>query len=99
MAWRRPRSLSNATLADPPAAAFTFDQLPPEPVGARPSDGDPRAMAEDFLAAARAEADDIRHQARQQGYEEGYQAGMAAARQELAPAAAALAEALASAEQ
>jgi flagellar assembly protein FliH len=56
-------------------------------------------MAEDFLAAARAEADDIRHQARQQGYEEGYQAGMAAARQELAPAAAALAEALASAEQ
>jgi len=86
-------------LAEAPAGAFLFDQLPPEPAGARPQPGDVRAMAEDFMAAARAEADDLRHQARQQGYEEGYRAGMAAAREELAPAASALAEALAGAEQ
>jgi flagellar assembly protein FliH len=84
----------------PPSADFSFDQLPPEPVGARPAAGlDPKAVAEDFMAAARAEADDIRHAARQQGYEEGYQAGMAAAREELAPATAALGEALAGARQ
>ena len=83
-----------------PADAFSFDQLPPEPAGARPAASvDPRGMAEDFMAAARAEADDIRHAARQQGYEEGYQAGMAAAREELAPATAALGEALAGAQQ
>jgi len=86
-------------LAEAPAGAFLFDQLPPEPTGARPQHGDVRAIAEDFMAAARAEADDLRHQARQQGYEEGYQAGMAAAREELAPAASALAEALGGAEQ
>lgn len=89
-----------SSLAEAPASAFSFDQLPPEPAGARPGgEIDPRAMAEDFMAAARAEADDIRHAARQQGYEEGYQAGMAAAREELAPATAALGEALAGAQQ
>jgi flagellar assembly protein FliH len=56
-------------------------------------------MAEDFMTAARAEADDIRHAARQQGYEEGFQAGMNAAQVELAPAAAALGEALAEAQK
>jgi flagellar assembly protein FliH len=56
-------------------------------------------MADDFMAAARAEADDLRHAARQQGYEEGYQAGMAAAREELAPATAALGQALTEAQQ
>jgi flagellar assembly protein FliH len=82
-------------VAEAPAGAFSFDQLPPEPAGARPTPGlDPRAMADDFMAAARAEADDLRHTARQQGYEEGYQAGMAAAREELAPATAAFGEAL-----
>jgi flagellar assembly protein FliH len=82
-------------VAEAPAGAFSFDQLPPEPAGARVAVGiDPHAMAEDFMAAARAEADDIRHAARQQGHEEGYQAGMAAAREELAPATAALGEAL-----
>jgi len=86
-------------LAEAPAGAFLFDQLPPEPAGSRPQHGDVRAMAEDFMASARAEADDLRHQARQQGYEDGYQAGMAAARQELAPAASALTEALCGAEQ
>src|SRR5690349_7128912 len=60
---------------------------------------DPHASAEGFLASARAEADDIRHAARQQGYEEGFQAGMAAAREELAPATAALGQALAEAER
>jgi flagellar assembly protein FliH len=83
-------------MAEAPAGAFSFDQLPPEPAGARPAAGvDPRAMAEDFMTAARAEADDIRHAARQQGYEEGFQAGMAATREELAPATAAVGEALA----
>ena len=84
----------------PPSADFSFDQLPPEPVGARPAAGlDPKAVAEDFMAAARAEADDLRHATRQQGYEDGYQAGMAAAREELAPATAALGEALAGAQK
>ena len=87
-------------MAEAPASAFSFDQLPPEPAGARPTAGlDPRAMAEDFMTAARAEADDIRHAARQQGYEEGYQAGMNAAQVELAPAAAALGEALTEAQK
>ncbi len=87
-------------MAEAPSGAFSFDQLPPEPAGARVAAGvNPHAMAEDFLAAARAEADDIRHAARQQGYEEGFQAGMAAAREELAPATAALGEALAEAER
>ena len=90
---RRPRSLSS--VAEAPVRAFNFDQLPPEPAGARPQNFDARAAAEDFLASARAEADDIRHQARAQGHAEGFEAGMAAAREELAPAASALAEALA----
>ena len=81
-------------MAEAPGA-FNFDQLPPEPAGARPHNFDPRLAAEDFLESARAEADDIRHQARTQGHAEGFEAGMAAAREELAPAAAALAEALA----
>jgi flagellar assembly protein FliH len=90
-----------SSVAEAPTAAFSFDQLPPEPAGARitSASADPRAMAEDFMAAARAEADDLRHTARQQGYEEGYQAGMAAAREELAPAATAMAHALAEAQQ
>jgi flagellar assembly protein FliH len=83
-----------SSLAEAPAGAFDFDQLPPEPAGARPQNFDARAAAEDFLASARAEADDIRHQARAQGHAEGFEAGMAAAREELAPAASALAEAL-----
>ncbi|HEY1597300.1 MAG TPA: FliH/SctL family protein [Thermoleophilaceae bacterium] len=87
-------------MAEAPVGAFSFDQLPPEPAGARPAAGlDPRGMADDFMAAARAEADDLRHAARQQGYEEGYQAGMAAAREELAPATAALGQALTEAQQ
>ena len=88
-------------MAEAPVGAFSFDQLPPEPAGARVTSmsADPRAMAEDFMAAGRAEADDLRHTARQQGYEEGYQAGMAAAREELAPAATAMAHALAEAQQ
>jgi flagellar assembly protein FliH len=88
-------------LAEAPTSAFSFDQLPPEPAGARitSASADPRAMAEDFMAAARAEADDLRHTARQQGYEEGYQAGIAAAREELAPAATAMAHALAETQQ
>ena len=90
-----------SSVAEAPTAAFSFDQLPPEPAGARitSASADPRAMAEDFMAAARAEADDLRHTARQQGYEEGYQAGIAAAREELAPAATAMAHALAEAQQ
>jgi flagellar assembly protein FliH len=89
-----------SSVAEAPPDAFSFDQLPPEPAGARVASGlDPRSMAEDFMAAARAEADDLRHAARTQGYQEGYQAGMAAAREELAPATAALGEALVSAQQ
>jgi flagellar assembly protein FliH len=84
---------SVATAAD----AFSFDQLPPEPAGARGSGGakDARSIAEEVLVQARAEAEDVLHQARQQGYQDGYAAGMAAAREELAPAASALGEALA----
>ena len=82
---------SVATAAD----AFSFDQLPPEPAGARGSGAakDAQSVAEEVLAQARAEADDLRHQARQQGYEEGFAAGMAAAQEELAPATSALAQA------
>jgi flagellar assembly protein FliH len=76
------------------ADAFSFDQLPPEPVGARGTGGakDAQAVAEEVLAAARAQAEDILHEARQQGHQEGYAAGMAAAQEELAPAAQALAQ-------
>jgi flagellar assembly protein FliH len=81
-------------LAEAPIGVFSFDQLPAEPAGARAQCADPHTLADEFLASARAEADDIRHEARQQGYQDGYQAGMAAAREELAPAAAALGEAL-----
>jgi flagellar assembly protein FliH len=89
-----------SSLTDAPAGAFAFDQLPPEPAGARrTATVDPRTMADDVMAAARAEADDLRHTARQQGYEEGYQAGIAAAREELAPASAALGQALVEAQQ
>jgi flagellar assembly protein FliH len=80
---------SVATAAD----AFSFDQLPPEPAGARgPGTAkDAQAVAEEVLAQAQAQAEDLRHEARQQGYQEGYAAGMAAAQEELAPAAQALA--------
>ncbi|HKN93327.1 MAG TPA: hypothetical protein VJU60_03255, partial [Thermoleophilaceae bacterium] len=89
-----------SSVVEAPESAFSFDQLPPEPAGARVATGiSPHAVAEDFLSAARAEADDIRHAARQQGYEEGYQAGMAAAREELAPATEALGQALGEAER
>jgi flagellar assembly protein FliH len=82
---------SVATAAD----AFSFDQLPPEPAGARGTGAgkDAASIAEEVLAQARAEADDLRHEARQQGHQEGYAAGMAAAQEELAPAASALAHA------
>jgi flagellar assembly protein FliH len=77
-----------------PVDAFSFDQLPPEPVGARGSGAakDAQAVAEEVLAQARADADDLRHEARQQGHQEGFAAGMAAAQEELAPAAQALAQ-------
>jgi flagellar assembly protein FliH len=77
------------------ADAFSFDQLPPEPVGARGTGAakDAQSIAEEVLAQARAEADDIRHQARQEGHHEGFAAGMAAASEELAPAVSALAQA------
>lgn len=89
-----------SSAAEAPAGAFTFDQLPPEPAGARLAPGsDSRGMAEDVMAAARAEADDLRHGARQQGYQEGYQSGIAAAHEDIAPVRAALGEALAGAEQ
>jgi flagellar assembly protein FliH len=84
---------SLATAAD----SFSFDQLPPEPAGARGAAParDAQSIAEEVLARAQAEAEDVLHQARQQGYQEGYASGMAAAREELAPSASALAEALA----
>jgi flagellar assembly protein FliH len=80
---------SVATAAD----AFSFDQLPPEPAGARGAGGamDAAAVAEEVLAKAHARAEDILHEARQQGHEEGYAAGLAAAQEELAPAVQALA--------
>lgn len=89
-----------SSLAEAPASAFSFDQLPPEPAGARPmANIDQRGMAEDVMAAARAEADDLRHAARAEGYQEGYQAGMAAAHEDIAPASAALGEAITAAQQ
>src|SRR6185437_12829009 len=80
---RRRRTLSSVAV---PADAFSFDQLPPEPVGARGAGGakDAQAVAEEVLAAARAQAEDMLHEARQRGHEEGYAAGMAAAREERA---------------
>jgi flagellar assembly protein FliH len=80
---------SVATAAD----AFSFDQLPPEPVGARGSGAakDAASVAEEVLAQAHARAEDILHEARQQGHQEGFAAGMAAAQEELAPAVQALA--------
>ena len=85
--------MSSAAVAD----AFRFDQLPPEPAGARGSAAgtDSQSIAEEVLSRARAEADDLRHRARQDGYQEGYAAGMNAAREELGPATTALAQALA----
>ena len=82
---------SVATAAD----AFSFDQLPPEPAGARGSGAakDAQSVAEEVLAQARAQAEDILHAARQQGHQEGFAAGMAAAQEELAPAVQALAQA------
>jgi flagellar assembly protein FliH len=89
-----------SSVVEAPEGAFSFNQLPPEPAGARPmANIDPRGMAEDVMAAARAEADDLRHAARGEGYQEGYQAGMAAAREDIAPVTAALGEAVAGAEQ
>ena len=76
--------------------SFSFEQLTPpaEPaLAARPAEV--RAEAHAVVAAAQAEADRIRAEARHTGLEEGFAAGRAAALEELAPAAAALGEALA----
>ena len=60
------------------ADAFSFDQLPPEPAGARASVAprDAESIAEEALARARAEADDVRHQARQDGHRRATPPGM-----------------------
>ncbi|MBX5470326.1 MAG: hypothetical protein IRZ21_10560 [Thermoleophilaceae bacterium] len=77
------------------AVDFSFDQLaPPPPSAPRVDAARARTEAERIVAAAAAEADAIRHEARQEGFEQGYQAGMAAAREECEPLASALAEAV-----
>ena len=84
-------SSSNALVED----TFSFDQLPPSPVTARPVDPTvARNHAASILAAAEQEADAIREQARAQGHAEGYAAGREEASAQAAPAVHALAEAL-----
>lgn len=72
----------------PDAAAFALEQL-------EPTEPPPRDAAERELAAARAEAAELRERARAEGFEQGRAESLAAARAEFESAIGALAEALA----
>jgi len=65
--------------------------FPLEPL--EPSEPPPRDAAERLLAAANAEAEEIRERARAEGFEQGRAAGLEAGRAEIANAAGALADA------
>jgi flagellar assembly protein FliH len=78
---------------------FAFPQLPPAPVQQRRMDtAAARNEAAQIVAAAQAEAEQIREQARLQGHAEGYEAGRADAAAQCAPAVQALAAVLAEAQ-
>jgi flagellar assembly protein FliH len=78
---------------------FAFQQLPPAPPTARRVDpAMARNEATQILAAAQAEAEQIREQASVQGHAEGYEAGRADAAAQCAPAVQALASVLAEAQ-
>lgn len=77
---------------------FSFEQFePPPPVAPPPDLEDVHLRAQMIMAAAEAEADQVRERARAEGYQDGVRDGHAAARGELAPSASALATALAEA--
>src|SRR5215208_5600679 len=74
---------------------FAFQQLPPAPpVPKRIDPAVARNEAAQIVAAAQAEAEQIREQARLQGHAEGYEAGRADAAAQYAPAVQALAAVL-----
>jgi flagellar biosynthesis/type III secretory pathway protein FliH len=76
-------------------AAFDFEQLAPPPrVEKPPSIDDAHERARAIVAAAEAQADAIREQARREGYAEGMVAGRADLRQLGEPAVQALSEAV-----
>lgn len=76
-------------------AAFDFEQLAPPPRAERPpSMDDAHERARSIIAAAEAEAANIREQARREGYAEGMVAGRADLRQLGEPAVQALSEAV-----
>jgi flagellar assembly protein FliH len=78
---------------------FAFDQLPPAPAPTRRIDPQvARNEAVDIVAAAQAEADSIREQARAEGHAEGLAAGREEFAAQAAPAVQALAESLVQAE-
>ena len=75
--------------------SFDFEQLtPPAPAEPAPSFESATERARAIVAAAEAQAEAIRDQARVQGIEEGFAAGREAATVELAPVATAMAEAV-----
>jgi flagellar assembly protein FliH len=75
---------------------FAFQQLPPAPPAPRRVDpAVARSEAAQILAAAQAEADQIREQARVAGHAEGYELGRSEASAQCAPAVQALAAVLA----
>jgi len=100
-------SFSNALEAAPAAADaieptgfveddFAFQQLPPAPPTPRRVDpAVARNEAAQIVAAAQAEAEQIREQARVEGHTEGYELGRAEASAQCAPAVQALATVLA----
>jgi flagellar assembly protein FliH len=78
---------------------FAFQQLPPAPPAPRRVDpAVARNEAAQIVAAAQAEAERIREQARLEGHAEGYEAGRADAARQCAPAVQALGETLAQAQ-
>jgi flagellar assembly protein FliH len=80
--------------------AFAFQQLPPAPPPPRRVDpNQARNESERLLAAAHAEAEQIREQARAEGHAEGFAAGREDAAAQAAPAVQALAEALVQAQE
>jgi flagellar assembly protein FliH len=83
------------SLSEAATVGFTFDQLQPVSAPARGADPElAQGEADALLAAARAEAEEIRSAARQNGFEQGYRAGMEAARGESEPFLVALGEAV-----
>src|ERR671932_548048 len=76
-------------------AAFDFEQLAPAPhTEAPPTAREAQTRAQSIVAAAHAEADRIRNEARQEGYAEGMVAGRADLRATAEPVVDALSHAI-----